>query len=54
MADVDDILARHRPGDGVAVELRRDGRELTVQVELDRAPGLRAHRLASGHLRWTR
>ena len=38
MADVDDILARHRPGDGVAIELRRDGRELTVQVELTERP----------------
>jgi S1-C subfamily serine protease len=38
MADVDDVLARHRPGDGVAVSLRRDGRELTVQVELSERP----------------
>jgi S1-C subfamily serine protease len=38
MADVDDVLARHRPGDGVAVELRRDGRELRVQVELAERP----------------
>jgi S1-C subfamily serine protease len=38
MADVDDVLARHRPGDGVAVRLRRDGRELTVQVELAERP----------------
>jgi S1-C subfamily serine protease len=38
MTDVDDVLARHRPGDGVAVGLRRDGHDLTVQVELSERP----------------
>jgi S1-C subfamily serine protease len=38
MADVDDVLARHRPGDGVAVRLQRDGHPLTVQVELAERP----------------
>jgi len=38
MADVDDVVARRRPGDGLAVELLRDGRELTVQVELTERP----------------
>ena len=38
MADVDDVVSRHRPGDGLAVDLVRDGRELTVQVELTERP----------------
>jgi S1-C subfamily serine protease len=38
MADVDDVLASHRPGDGVAVRLQRDGHTLTVQVELTERP----------------
>jgi S1-C subfamily serine protease len=38
MADVDDIVSRHRPGDGVPIELERDGRRLTVQVQLSERP----------------
>jgi S1-C subfamily serine protease len=38
MADVEQIVKRHRPGDGVAVELVRDGKPLTVQVELGERP----------------
>ncbi|MGH2967611.1 MAG: S1C family serine protease [Solirubrobacteraceae bacterium] len=38
MAEVDDIVGRHRPGDGVAVDLLRDGSELTVQVLLQERP----------------
>jgi S1-C subfamily serine protease len=38
MADVDDAVSRHRPGDGVAVELSRDGSRLTVQVQLAERP----------------
>ena len=38
MADVDDVVSRHRPGDGLAVELLRDGAELTVQVQLTERP----------------
>jgi len=38
MADVDDVVTRHRPGDGLAVRLLRDGAELTVQVELTERP----------------
>jgi len=38
MADVDDVVSRRRPGDGLALELRRDGAELTVQVELTERP----------------
>jgi len=38
MADVDDVLSRHRPGDGIPVELWRDGARLTVQVQLSERP----------------
>ena len=38
MADVDDIVERHRPGDGLAVELVRGGRHMTVQVQLEERP----------------
>jgi S1-C subfamily serine protease len=38
MSDVDDILDRHRPGDGLAVGLLRDGHKLTVQVQLSERP----------------
>ncbi len=38
MADVDDVVSRHRPGDGCAVRLLRDGKELTVQVQLTERP----------------
>ena len=38
MADVDDVLSRHRPGDGIPVELWRDGTRLTVQVQLSERP----------------
>jgi len=38
MADVDDVISRHRPGDGLAIALRRDGDELTVQVQLTERP----------------
>jgi S1-C subfamily serine protease len=38
MADVDDIVSRHRPGDGLPIELERDGGRLTVQVQLSERP----------------
>jgi S1-C subfamily serine protease len=38
MTDIDGILDRHRPGDGVAIDLVRDGRELKVQVQLGERP----------------
>jgi S1-C subfamily serine protease len=38
MADVGEALERRAPGDGMAVELLRDGRRLTVQVELGERP----------------
>jgi S1-C subfamily serine protease len=38
MADIDDVVARHRPGDGIPVELSRDGRRMTVQVQLGERP----------------
>jgi S1-C subfamily serine protease len=38
MADVENVIRRHRPGDGVAVSLLRDGRPLTVQVQLTERP----------------
>ena len=38
MADVDDIVSRHRPGDGLPVVLERDGGRLTVQVQLSERP----------------
>jgi S1-C subfamily serine protease len=38
MVEIDDVLDRHRPGDGVAIDLVRDGRELTVQVQLSERP----------------
>jgi S1-C subfamily serine protease len=38
MAEVDDLVSRHRPGDGCAVTLLRDGKELTVQVQLTERP----------------
>jgi S1-C subfamily serine protease len=38
MADVDDILGRHRPGDGIPIALIRDGRRMTVQVQLTERP----------------
>jgi S1-C subfamily serine protease len=38
MADVDAIVRRHRPGDGIAVELLRDGHPLTLQVQLAERP----------------
>jgi S1-C subfamily serine protease len=38
MVDVGDILQRQRPGDGIAVELLRAGRTLTVQVQLTERP----------------
>ena len=38
MADIDDIVSRHRPGDGIPVELSRDGGRLTVQVQLAERP----------------
>jgi S1-C subfamily serine protease len=40
MADVDDVLARHRPGDGVAVDLLREGHRVKVQVQLQERPAL--------------
>jgi S1-C subfamily serine protease len=38
MDDVTSLVARHRPGDGVAVELLRDGRRITVEVVLQERP----------------
>jgi S1-C subfamily serine protease len=38
MADVGEILARRRPGDGIAVELLRDGHRTTVQAQLAERP----------------
>jgi S1-C subfamily serine protease len=38
MADIDDIVSRHRPGDGIPVVLARDGSRLTVQVQLSERP----------------
>ena len=38
MAEVDDLVSRHRPGDGCAIRLLRDGKPLTVQVQLTERP----------------
>jgi S1-C subfamily serine protease len=38
MADIDDVVSRHRPGDGIPVVLSRDGGHLTVQVQLSERP----------------
>jgi S1-C subfamily serine protease len=38
MADVEEIVQRHRPGDGLAVRLLREGKPLTVQVQLTERP----------------
>jgi S1-C subfamily serine protease len=38
MADIDDVVARHRPGDGIAVVVQRDGTRRTVQVMLAERP----------------
>ena len=38
MADIDDVVSRHRPGDGIPVVLSRDGGRLTVQVQLAERP----------------
>jgi S1-C subfamily serine protease len=38
MADIDDVVSRHRPGDGIPVVLSRDGGRLTVQVQLSERP----------------
>jgi S1-C subfamily serine protease len=38
MADIDDVVSRHRPGDGIPVVLSRDGSRLTVQVQLGERP----------------
>lgn len=38
MADVEQIVQSHRPGDGIAVGLLRDGKALTVQVQLSERP----------------
>jgi S1-C subfamily serine protease len=38
MADIDEVIARHRPGDGVPVVVERDGHTLTVQVQLAERP----------------
>jgi S1-C subfamily serine protease len=38
MADVDEVVSRHRPGDGIAVELLRNGAKVTVQVQLGERP----------------
>jgi S1-C subfamily serine protease len=38
MADVDDVVSRHRPGDGLPIVLERNGSRLTVQVMLSERP----------------
>jgi S1-C subfamily serine protease len=38
MADIDDVVSRHRPGDGLPIVLSRDGSRLTVQVQLAERP----------------
>jgi S1-C subfamily serine protease len=38
MADIEDVVSRHRPGDGIPVVLARDGSRLTVQVQLSERP----------------
>jgi S1-C subfamily serine protease len=38
MADIDDVVSRHRPGDGIPIELARDGGRLTMQVLLSERP----------------
>jgi S1-C subfamily serine protease len=38
MADIDDIVSRHRPGDGLPIVLERGGGRLTVQVQLTERP----------------
>jgi S1-C subfamily serine protease len=38
MADVDDVVSRHRPGDGLPIVLERNGSRLTVQVMLAERP----------------
>jgi S1-C subfamily serine protease len=38
MAQIDDVVARHRPGDGIAVVVQRDGGKLTLQVQLAERP----------------
>jgi S1-C subfamily serine protease len=38
MADIDDVIARHRPGDGIPVVVQRDGTKRTVQVQLTERP----------------
>jgi S1-C subfamily serine protease len=38
MADVDDVVSRHRPGDGLAIDLLREGSRLRVQAQLSERP----------------
>ena len=38
MADVDDVVSRRRPGDGLEIELLRDGARLRVQAQLSERP----------------
>ena len=38
MADVEEVVQRHRPGDGLALRLLREGKPLTVQVQLTERP----------------
>jgi S1-C subfamily serine protease len=38
MADIDDVVARHRPGDGIPIVVQRDGSKVTVQVQLSERP----------------
>jgi S1-C subfamily serine protease len=38
MADIEDVVSRHSPGDGIPVVLSRDGSHLTVQVQLSERP----------------
>jgi hypothetical protein len=38
MAEIDDVIARHRPGDGIPVILERNGGRVTVQLQLAERP----------------
>ena len=38
MADIESVVSRYRPGDGIPVVLWRDGSRLTVQVQLGERP----------------
>ena len=42
MDDVHSLLGRRRPGQKVSVELKRDGKTITVSAELGERPGASA------------